>query len=1657
MHYQLVEAHSFFKHCALIIFTRWRLLPSFRLSGRTAAVKTTMSRQLEILVLLATIHGVTGVTIPPKITDQSPVDIYYKVGESVKLKCKASGMPAPKYSWKRADAVFSPEGNEDRVVQMRDEGTIIINRPEDKDEGFYQCFAKNNFGVAATIKFNLRQAKLKGYSFSPPTTYVPRLGTSLSLPCPSPDSVPDAEIYWAVSSVPIQWDERLSVDYDDSLHFTYVDQEDAGKCFHCVATNNFMRMSVKGPLHCINPTGQLTMAPMRLVWPDSQYDSLGMIGESVSLKCIFAGYPTPTVYWTKKGSDRLSARVKTGNSGGQELVITNLQFEDKGTYVCSASKIQADRQLEMSIVLNVESRPEWVAKPQDVTLSVGGSAEFQCEGMGVPAVKVDWFINGETLEEALKKDKRLDKERFQSFKNKLVFQDVRLTDTMVVQCNVTNNNGFLWAEAFLNVLEEKPSILEVPENTKVAEGQNFKLTCKITGKPDPIITWFKDDIQVTGGRYMILESGSLVATTAVLSDAGNYRCHALNIHGEVEASATVIVRRKTVIEMAPKDLEVQNGVSAKFSCSGTTDPEEIAFLTTTWLKDGTAVELGTRMFENYQDSSLTISGTEERDTGTYECVVSNGLDNDTRSARLVITDRPLKCSRVDVVNNCARDNQAEISWMPGAFNNAPIQYYTVEYETTTYPNHWIFAVQANYTQVKTFIPLAPGLTYSFRVTSYNKIGPSPPSDPSTTFCQTRPSAPSQNPRNVRTIGDIPNMLHIEWTPVPPEHQGGPGFKYSLNVLRLGDAQSTVVSTLITDWRVFSYIMTGTGGAYIPYQIGLGSTNDVGNSTDSSQAIIGHTGEGMPVVSPYNLQVVESGSEYVTLQWEFDSSQIGKTSTKINGEFRGFKIQIWQKNKRVQTITNIDLPPEDFKSTSDTFSARLHHMKPNTALEARVAVLNNFYVSAPSEVVGFDSLSGGEYWILLALEVVGFDSLSGGEYWILLALEVVGFDSLSGGEYWILLALEVVGFDSLSGGEYWILLALEVVGFDSLSGGEYWILLALEVVGFDSLSGGEYWILLALEVVGFDSLSGGEYWILLALEVVGFDSLSGGEYWILLALEVVGFDSLSGGEYWILLALEVVGFDSLSGGEYWILLALEVVGFDSLSGGGEYWILLALEVVGFDSLSGVPGPVSYLEELNVGDQHINLQWRAPLDGNKDIIGYDIGFQEVHGLRLGKLQDRIPQIDDPFAATAVLGGLKPSTKYRIFVWARTDAGRSEPFFIERKTAKPGVPMIPRFKISDVGRHFINVTWWKDAYQDSGNVVLVEYMKKDGPEWISTNPDASKNWATLTLLEPGITYSVRIVVTNGASIRRLSETQDVKTRGNAKAYDVVENLGWFLAMLFAILLQILLTILFILCYRRGFRFQTMENQVETYTDKGQTYSDQSVIPRTSSAFQDQQQGFSNDYYKGTDGHDYSDHGGYGGHENSDDGRDGYEDHQYHYSDDDYGFKHREDDHYRGDYEDKHNEDYSDSNYPPYNEDTHQRRYPSEHSYEDYDMDPAEHGRRYPQHDMSYNSPSDSARGETREAGYRTESYRTDRPRDMKREEPRYYEDRAGSAREEHEAKGRSAGRYRDQANRDLVDELRERQSTGNRGTGYDSDQPSQEGRRSEDALKDYSGTLI
>jgi hypothetical protein len=65
------------------------------------------------------------------------------------------------YTWIRNGMEFNPSGNDDRVVQLPYSGTIVITKPEDKDEGIFQCNATNNFGTTLSIRINLREAKLK--------------------------------------------------------------------------------------------------------------------------------------------------------------------------------------------------------------------------------------------------------------------------------------------------------------------------------------------------------------------------------------------------------------------------------------------------------------------------------------------------------------------------------------------------------------------------------------------------------------------------------------------------------------------------------------------------------------------------------------------------------------------------------------------------------------------------------------------------------------------------------------------------------------------------------------------------------------------------------------------------------------------------------------------------------------------------------------------------------------------------------------------------------------------------------------------------------------------------------------------------------------------------------------------------------------------------------------------------------------------------------------------------------------------------------------------------------------------------------------------------------------------------------------------------------
>lgn len=1283
-----------------------------------------------------------AVTRPPGITLQPAKDIYYKAGETVKLPCEADGEPAPEYSWTRNELDFQASGNKARVVKLPDSGTLVFNSPKDEDEGLFQCTAYNAFGRSTTVKVNMREAKLDPFPITAEIVHRPALGKHLTLECVPPDSVPPPDVVWIVDQqlggfTVVNYDARVTMDREYRLRFANVIEEDGmdGMPYRCLAINPTMRLNRQGPPQIVIPQGRPDLTETKYQWAD-QDDRSGLRGTDLSIMCIFSGNPTPDVHWERTDDTELPKNAKI-RSFGMELVFESLQYENAGRYTCWATNIISQKRQIRSFNIRVVSAAYFIEEPVDVEIGVGGDAEFSCAAGGTPSPNIEWFINGESLSTALRTDKRLsDPKKFSHPEvGKLYFTNVAKTDYMVIQCNASNIHGYVFSDVYLNVLEEAPTIIDPPEAyTKSAEGSSVNITCQTTGKPDPTITWFKDGLQITGGRYKILPSGSLNIGSVVLADAGQFICEAENFLGKESAGGTLVVRRKTRIEKMPMDLEVFASSDAKFTCSGTTDPEEVNNLRIVWLKDEKEITTNDkRMTTNIQDNSLTISGTITRDSGTYTCIATNGLDESRQSALLTVKDRPKPPTRV---RHEYCDKNATIHWMPGSYNNAPLQYYVLQYNTSFNPDQWNFGLKVNASLVKVNMTLSPWVTYNFRLIAYNKMGASDPSFPSPVPCITTTDVPEYHPQNLRTIGHQKGKLYIEWTPVPQLLQNGPGFLYMLEVVRVDEQFESVVPIPIAEWDTDHYEMSASN-VYEAYRITLRALNNDGPAKGDPPTIIGYSYEQAPEISPSNVQVEKTGDTYAVLVWDFPKSEIGKKNTRIRGEFRGFKVQFWEQGRRPLTAREVDFEPEDLESLSgDVFRVTVNKIIPFTNMEAQVAVRNNFYTGQPSETVRFRTEPG------------------------------------------------------------------------------------------------------------------------------------------------------------------------------------------------------------------LPGVVEYLQVLNIGDTHVNLQWASPLENRGNLVGYDISYRTVQGLDLGVMQDREPQINDPYTTTAYLSGLSPSTKYRVYIYARTAQGRGEAYFIEIVTAKPGTPRMPRFTIENVGRTFINVSWWINAFADSGTVIFVEYRKLYGAEWLRTTDEVVNTWKNVSNLEPGTTYELRIKATNGKT-SVASGIDEVTTDGNAKAYDLVSNIGWFLGMLFSVLFIIGFLIFLVLLYRSGFRFTQISSVDSGARRNMEPYSgsyDNTAQVAAGKDFGPEPKGYSNDYYDDKDYHNYEyddDNGGFdrrppsyssevykkgsnGGKRRSDEYEDfdkgypeddGYYDRgepskfdQYGAPQDNYDGNYRDD--YRGDYRDDYRDDYTDDN---------------------------------------------------------------------------------------------------------------------------------------------------
>lgn len=902
------------------------------------------------LLVLSIIQTSAIIQSPPRIVKQPPTDeLLFQVAtqqnENDKpfiIECEAEGEPAPKYRWIKNGKNFDWQAYDDRISQQPGRGTLVITSPRDEDLGQYQCFAYNEWGTATSNSVFVRKAELNSFKDQPPQTVTAHEGEPYKLTCQPPDGWPKPNVYWLIQNtdggIKSINNSRMTLDPEGNLWFSNVTRLDASDDFTyaCAATSVFRNEYKLGNRVLLNVVSTGISPSQNRYQPTQQYvtrkNEVALRGKKAELYCIFGGTPLPQTVWSKNGQPiQSSDRITQGNYG-KSLIIKHVNFEDAGAYTCEASNGVGEAK-SYSINLEVMAVPYFTEEPEIINAAEDETVEFRCSASGVPEPQIKWVHNGLPIDEAPPNPRR------KVTPNSIIIEKLQKQDTGNYGCNATNSLGYVYKDVYVNVLALAPEITEPPSNEATVDGRIVTMTCRVFGAPKPEVKWLHNNKELTGGRYTVLDNGDLEIRDVIFLDAGQYTCYATNKFGNAEAKGSLDVKEHTQIKDGPEDYEVGAGSTATFRCNAVTD--STLELSIEWLNNGQLIDFDSEpRFVRSNDYSLSITKTNELDSGTYTCVASTELDEARASATLTVQDVPNAPHLLEITCN-KRD--ASIQWQPMGDNRAPILRYTIQYNTSFTPDSWEVAFDSVPATDKTYtVFMSPWANYTFRVIAWNKIGPSLPS-PHSHVCTTQPDVPYKNPDNVEGKGTEPNNIVISWTPMPEIEHNAPKFHYRVYWKR-DIAGEPWNSDDIIDWQKSELIIPNQP-TFQPYRIKVIAINEKGEANVAPKEVVGYSGEDVPLQAPTNFTLVQvTASTSALLSWNAVSPD------SVRGHFKGYKVQTWTERDGEAGMREIHVK-------GDATRALVNKFVPHAKNIARVLVYNSRYNGPPSEILSFDTPEG----------------------------------------------------------------------------------------------------------------------------------------------------------------------------------------------------------------------------------------------------------------------------------------------------------------------------------------------------------------------------------------------------------------------------------------------------------------------------------------------------------------------------------------------------------------------------------------------------------------------------------------------------------------------------------------------------------------------------
>ena len=570
--------------------------------------------------------------VPPEIA-KSLKDLTVTEGDTARFEVEISGNPTPDVEWFNNGAKI--EGNEETLLES--DGNIrrlVLMDVLPEDEGEYLVTATNEVGkVSCTGKLSVKE-KIKKPSFLEVLRDIEVTeNNDVRLEVRVQGTEPDID--WYKNGVVIE--EATSrtefVENEERGSYAYLiygaTSEDQAT-YRCTAVNEAGEVSCEGQL-----TVRENVIPPRFL--QRLEDKKVVEGSDVDFEVEVSGRPKPTLQWLKDDRDLApDDHIQIDTEGRiHTLSITQSRLGDGGKYSCVASNSGGRDSCSADLEVEKEMHaPEFVVQPQGVQIVEGGQARFEAVVSGLPEPEIEWFKDGKLVRESYRF-----KLEFDGNRSVLTVKDAKQTDDGEFTCSATNKIGKVSCTIELVVDEAvvAPEFLKRMNNIELYEGDLARFDVRVSGTPQPDVKWLKNDTALEGEpRYEFLSDDdmhSLELTNCLLSDAGTYRCIAVNEAGQTSCSAELDVMEKPTSPVFtgepsfPNVIEDGGNILLEANVNGKPTP------TVEWVKDDVTLKNSSHFNIKADDDkhALTIVGAGPADSGTYKCIANNQGGTSTRT------------------------------------------------------------------------------------------------------------------------------------------------------------------------------------------------------------------------------------------------------------------------------------------------------------------------------------------------------------------------------------------------------------------------------------------------------------------------------------------------------------------------------------------------------------------------------------------------------------------------------------------------------------------------------------------------------------------------------------------------------------------------------------------------------------------------------------------------------------------------------------------------------------------------------------------------------------------------------------------------------------------------------------------------------------------